>query len=220
MDNKINHNRIVYIRRLGFGGQATVFLVSISGKEYVNKIYNEREEFEREGMILTILNENRVKNVPKLYGVSESPMGGDCLLQEYQKDYLPSPFLHNEEELMQFTLNLLSLIKQIHANGIIHQDIKIENILYNELHRDLILIDFGGACIKDDECPQMTTIESLPWDYNHLRRDFQTLKSLDYHATAQLIDLLNLDIKSQPINDTVKWIRRNYRKMDLNEIEL
>lgn len=219
MDNKISHDRITYIRPLGFGGQSTVFLVSVSGKEYVNKIYNEWEEFQKECMILEILNENRVKNVPKLYGISESPMG-DCLLQEYHKDYHPSPYLHNEEELMLFTLNLLSLIKQIHANGIIHQDIKLDNILYNEFTRDFILIDFGGACIEDHECLQMTTLDSLPWDYNHLERDFRTLKRLDYYATAQLIDLLNDDIKSQSIDDTVKLIRRNYRKMDLDEIAL
>ena len=63
-------------------------------------------------------------------------------------DYFPHPelievMIDSEEELRDIAHQLLETIKYLHKNKICHRDIKPENILYNQLSREIKLIDFG-----------------------------------------------------------------------------
>lgn len=65
-------------------------------------------------------------------------------------DYLVERTMLPEEEARSFFCQIVEVIRQIHAAGIIHRDLKMENILVNLKTQMVYLIDFGaGAFYKD-----------------------------------------------------------------------
>ena len=160
---------------IGIGSFGEVHLTRIKGdnKLYATKIYN-RESIENsidmkkylksEVTILRKLNHPNIiklKEVKKtkkhFYIVMEYCNGGDLskTLEKYQNKYR-KPF---SEEIVQYLMRqIMSAFNYIHANGIMHRDIKLENILLNyETEEDKInlnimkakpkIIDFGLAII-------------------------------------------------------------------------
>jgi serine/threonine protein kinase len=41
---------------------------------------------------------------------------------------------------------LLNAVSHLHANGIMHRDIKLSNVAWNEQSKEAILLDFDIAC--------------------------------------------------------------------------
>jgi len=54
-------------------------------------------------------------------------------------------------------INFYNAIKEMHGKGIIHMDIKPDNILVNPETGDVILIDFGAACNCFNKCNEGNT---------------------------------------------------------------
>lgn len=75
------------------------------------------------------------------YIVSEYVPGGDLFDLAIQPHYKL-----NEVQLLSITTQLVDAIMYLHEEKqIIHRDISIENILYNEKTKRLVVIDFGAA---------------------------------------------------------------------------
>jgi dual specificity tyrosine-phosphorylation-regulated kinase 2/3/4 len=52
--------------------------------------------------------------------------------------------------IRRFALQLLNAIYFMHKNGIIHADLKPENVLLKETHKSGIkVIDFGSSCFEN-----------------------------------------------------------------------
>lgn len=60
-----------------------------------------------------------------------------------------------EEELKRIAYPLLKIIEKMHFVGIIHKDIKPENIIYDEKTKKVYLIDFEGRTTKDYRAPEV-----------------------------------------------------------------
>lgn len=58
----------------------------------------------------------------------------------------------------QQSRKIISALKYLHENGLIHQDIKPKNIIVNPLKGDLSLIDFGLARPYNNDSPLDRTI--------------------------------------------------------------
>ena len=71
----------------------------------------------------------------KLYIVMEH-INGVELLAKAGDDKL------NEEELQKVVFQLLKILRYIHSVGVVHRDIKLENIMITKMH-EVVLIDFG-----------------------------------------------------------------------------
>ncbi len=65
---------------------------------------------------------------------------GQNLLQELQRGKT-----YSESQILELLLDLLPILEFIHDRGVIHRDIKPQNIIRRQSDRRLVLIDFGSA---------------------------------------------------------------------------
>jgi cell division cycle 2-like len=75
-------------------------------------------------------------------------------------DDMPEPFLQSEVKTLM--LQLLSATATMHANWIMHRDLKTSNLLMN--NRGMIKVaDFGLARYFGDPCPPLTQLVVTLW---------------------------------------------------------
>ncbi|BAY37882.1 serine/threonine protein kinase with WD-40 repeats [Nostoc sp. NIES-2111] len=67
-------------------------------------------------------------------------INGDNILQELRQGVV-----YNESKIVEFLSDLLPVLKYIHERGVIHRDIKPQNIIRRHSDGKLVLIDFGAA---------------------------------------------------------------------------
>ena len=166
-------DNLILEKCLGSGAFGEVYLTKIKGenKIYATKKYD-RERIEKTEAIKYLKNEINIlqslkhpnivefKDIKKTknhyYIVMDFCNGGELsgALEKYQLKY-GKPF---PEDLVQYFMRqIVSAFKYIHGQGIMHRDIKLENILLNyESDKDkkdfnlkkaqIKIIDFGFAC--------------------------------------------------------------------------
>ncbi|NND99428.1 MAG: protein kinase [Pirellulaceae bacterium] len=118
-----------------------------------------RQLFARETNILSNI---QVAGVVEGYGGGESPDGGQFLVMRYvdgssmeTQSKQPVP---TETEVRSTFAPLLRILAQVHERGIIHCDIKPENVIVDR-RQQLWLTDFGFAC---DQTDTRSTITGTP----------------------------------------------------------
>ncbi|XP_066206307.1 sperm motility kinase 3A-like [Saccopteryx leptura] len=146
-----------FIRTLGTGGFATVklawhvpmgILVAVkilSIKSFNPKVFREVE------LLKSLNHPNVIKLVEvivtdsTLFIVMEYVSGGDL------SNYLPSNRLSTESEARHIFRQLILAVQYCHRVGIVHRDLKLENILV-DAHRNIKVTDFGlGRKVEKDE---------------------------------------------------------------------
>lgn len=107
------------------------------------------ERFQREAAILEDLGENNAQ-IPRLYAYFSDEQGQFYLVQEWiegetltQKLKNSGPL--NENSVRQILISLLSVLDYIHGRGMIHRDIKPDNIILRGRDNLPVLIDFGAV---------------------------------------------------------------------------
>ena len=107
-----------------------------------------RERFEREAAVLESLSDV-CRHVPKLYAFF-SEAGDYFLVQEFIEGQTLTALVRTQGRLdeaatRQLLTSLLAALHEIHAQGIIHRDIKPDNILLRAGNGQPVLIDFGAV---------------------------------------------------------------------------
>ena len=178
-------DNLILEKLLGKGSFGEVHLTRITGdsKLYATKVYD-REKIENTEAFKYLTNEINIMhnlnhpNIVKFiqvkktkkhyYIVMEYCNGGELekALEKYQLKY-GKPF--SEEIVQHLMRQIISAFKYMHANQIMHRDIKLENILVNfESEKDkndlnmlkatVKIIDFGFACKIGKNALTYTTI--------------------------------------------------------------
>ena len=161
-------------KRLGAGAFGEVYFSKLAtdpSKLFATKVY-ERKKIEGTSQFKYLTNECNIMhdlNHPNIikfaevkktknhyYIMMEYCNGGELegALEKYREKY-GKPF--SEELVQYFMRQIIDAFKYIHANGVIHRDIKLENILLNYkteedknnlnlMNATAKIIDFGFAC--------------------------------------------------------------------------
>ena len=88
----------------------------------------------------------RHDNIVQGVSLENIPSWGECIVMEYIDGITLSQWLQNEPKLrnrFHSALELMDALSYIHKNGIVHRDIKLENILITRLGDKVKIIDFG-----------------------------------------------------------------------------
>ncbi len=107
-----------------------------------------QQRFEREAATLEYLGESS-HQIPKLYAYF-SENGQFYLVQEWihgqtLTKIIEAKGFESETAVRQILLSLLSVLDYVHSKGIIHRDIKPDNIILRSVDNEPVLIDFGAV---------------------------------------------------------------------------
>ena len=152
------------IRRIGKGGMSYVYLgvqVSLDRQVAIKVVSPEaltdeksKTRFEQEARTIAKLEHPCIVGV---YEVGRTPQG----LLYYVLPYLARghlgqrDFTNDEGRIIEVLRALLSALEYAHTRGIVHRDVKAENVLFDNADRPL-LTDFGIA-LKRNDTSRITT---------------------------------------------------------------
>jgi serine/threonine-protein kinase len=163
MNQQLIENRYKIIQPLGSGGFGETFLAEDahmpSGRRCVIKrlkpVTNDpkvyqlvQERFSREAAILEDLGANHAQ-IPTLYAYFESEnlfylvqewIQGETLTAKVQQSSKLS-----ESSVKAILVEILPVLEYVHSKGIVHRDIKPDNILLRQADAKPVLIDFGAV---------------------------------------------------------------------------
>ncbi len=162
------NNRYRIIQTLGSGGFGDTFLAEdtqmpsrrrcvikqlkpINNNPQVYQLVQER--FQREAAILEELGDGS-NQIPRLYAYFsenvQSENGQFYLVQEYIEGQTLNAKIQtqgamSEDIVINILINILPVLDYVHRKGIVHRDIKPDNIIIRDADNKPVLIDFGAV---------------------------------------------------------------------------
>ena len=150
---KIYDRRYQVLKMLGMGGTGKVFLAldQKTGKEVAVKIVKDQKQWERERVILRKL--SYVKGVPELFSAGKEEelfLVMEYILGDSLKQYRRICGKLRKKEMLLWMIKICKVLDEIHQQGIIHMDLKPENIMLTRTGK-VYLIDFGTALFEGEK---------------------------------------------------------------------
>ena len=159
MDNytgKILGNRYLLEKVIGVGGMAVVYkaLDRIDNKYVAIKILKEefssddsfRRRFKNESKAVALLSH---PNIVKVYDVSFGSQIQYIVMEYIEgitlKQYIQSKGALSWREVLYFATQILRALQHAHDRGVIHRDVKPQNIMLLNDHKTIKVADFGIA---------------------------------------------------------------------------
>lgn len=147
--------------------------------------------------------------------------GTFCIVMEHVKgkdllDLIRQKLL-TDELILYMSEDLLNGLNAIHCKGILHNDIKPENILFDLVIDEVRLIDFGFACFRGNQCEAGTEQYFAPEvgdDGLGQRIDERT----DIYALGLTIAMMALRGKYNPEDITRDIIRNKVQNKQIRDL--
>lgn len=215
----IHLDSIEVVRVIGRGGFGETALIkdTVTGKEYIRKesIRDNEQEMRYQYSILKVLEEKNICKQKFLCPVTK-------YRDERQRYFIIFDYLKGYKDLdeactgwseaknVKAAKQILSAVRLLHRNGIVHVDIKPNNIMADPITANIRIIDFGTSLVEKTP----TTLYSLkgytsdfvsPDVKKYGFNSFKTLKNNDMWATGLTLCYLlkgyypNLDSESYRI---------------------
>jgi serine/threonine protein kinase len=230
------NNRYRVLRVLGDGGFGETFLAEDtqmpSGRRCVIKqlkpiadnpqVYQlVQERFQREAAILEELGEGSYQ-IPALYAYFVEN-GQFYLVQEYIEGQTLTQLIQqgalSETTVKEILINILPVLDYVHAKGMVHRDIKPDNILIRSSDRKPVLIDFGavketmGTTVTVSGNPAQSIVIGtpgfMPMEQSVGRPVFSSdIYSLGLTAIYLLVGKLPQELATNPSTGEIVW--RNF----------
>lgn len=164
-------NRYKIIRKLGEGGTAKVYLAydqiderNVSLKILKKENIDDRKvkKFKKEAETLALLDD---ENIVKIYDVGQDDnlhyIAAEYIDGMTLKDYIRTCSPIPVEEIVKLSQQILHGVKHAHERGVVHKDLKTQNILLDE-HKDVKITDFGIADIMDEDVTRTQSLMGTP----------------------------------------------------------
>eukprot|EP01129_Flabellula_baltica_P000475 TRINITY_DN10483_c0_g1_i1.p1 TRINITY_DN10483_c0_g1~~TRINITY_DN10483_c0_g1_i1.p1 ORF type:complete len:257 (-),score=38.26 TRINITY_DN10483_c0_g1_i1:109-879(-) len=166
----MNMNSYTVIKKIGEGCASKIYLVQddISKKYLAAKIYkhdyvqSNYDKIEKEISILKQMRE--CPRVPTIHAVLEEG-GVGFIMDLYETDLFEHRIREEitESNLKHYFMQVLEGIEALHAKGIAHMDLKLENILIDS-NNNIVLTDFNSSHIfKGEEDYSRDTVGTLEY---------------------------------------------------------
>ena len=194
-------SNIHIVKNLGSGANGSVFLVMEDGKHYVRKCFIKESSIENEIYMYKKL--QHVKGVLKMnrysyevcsryYGyIDFEYIDGARSVDEYYSCIMP------EEEIINIAVQVSRTLVEIHDLGIVHRDIKTENVLYDRNTRSAYIIDWDCAMnieMNTDMTKHFGTLVVNPVEY-YTTRVYKDPTKIDvWQFGAMVFDMLKITL--------------------------
>ncbi|SJZ45604.1 serine/threonine protein kinase [Mycoplasmopsis verecunda] len=154
------HNKYIIKTILGSGGMGTVFLVTPKNNtnikyalKFMSNVYD-KVAYQRFKEEATLLGKVKSKHIPKLIDYY-----GDNVEQYYVMEYISGNTLYNiirangslnVKKAKTYINKIAEGIGELHNNGVIHRDIKSQNIIIDDAH-NVKIIDLGISLTPESQ---------------------------------------------------------------------
>lgn len=153
------------VKELGNGGFAVVYLVEKNGKPHALKLARHRDASGDEkktharvlrelAILLTLSHPNIVS--PRGYGYAET--GNVFLVLDYVDGWTLAEWKERKHptahEILSVFVKLASALAYMHSKGILHRDLKLENVLIRKSDGEPVIIDF--SCATHGQADELT----------------------------------------------------------------
>ncbi|NMO13915.1 protein kinase [Pyxidicoccus fallax] len=180
------------VKELGNGGFAVVYLVEKNGKPHALKLARHRDASGDEkktharvvqelAILLTLSHPNIVS--PRGFGYAET--GNVFLVLDYVDGWTLGEWKERKHptahEILSVFVKLASALAYMHSKGILHRDLKLENVLIRKSDGEPVIIDY--SCATHGHADELTD-EGLPPGTDRFRapEQFRFLRAhLDEH---------------------------------------
>ncbi|HYO68067.1 MAG TPA: serine/threonine-protein kinase [Archangium sp.] len=176
--HRVRHYRVV--RRLGSGGFSTVLLVEHQGRPFSMKMAarppspeDEARVDERAVREAVVLGHFRHPHLPKVYATGRWP-DADSGYFFVVTEYIPGCTFNRWRWKTQSSLRrqveevaeVARVLAELHERGVVHRDLKADNLLIREGDEKIFLTDFGSAFLPGaytlTQVLPPTTFHNLP----------------------------------------------------------
>lgn len=164
-------SRYMIIRKIGEGGMAKVYLaydtqneINVALKILKKENVNDKKiaTFKREARTLSLLED---ENIVKIFEVGEEGnihyISTEYIEGMTLKEYIITCSPLRIDDVLEITRQILSGLTHAHERGVIHRDIKSQNIML-DVNRNVKITDFGISDVMDDDATRTQTLMGTP----------------------------------------------------------
>jgi serine/threonine protein kinase len=195
-----HHKHLEIVKVIGRGGfgETTLIKDTETGKKYIRKesLNNNDEDMRYQFSVLTELKNKDIcqKNFICPVAKYRDKQNRYFIVFDYLDGYdtltRASSEMSDEMKIV-IAKKILKSVKKLHKNGIIHADLKPDNIMVNLTTHDVRIIDFGTAVVEKSPGAKYSlrgyTKFFLPPHFDKRPASFHTLTKNDFWATGMTL---------------------------------